>query len=220
MNILFLLLCFQDITAIPVVVQEAKSAIVINSPNSVQVLLQEPKGTSTGAVVTVPEPAKFILVRARKDLFTVIQPTQMNDTQWFLSLPPGKYLVTVTQFDPEKGIDEQNLPITIGSSPDPDPVPVPGMGRVALLAPVDIETTTALIDLYKTGTDSAAVSQKRKDILRTRSNQNANWNPFVLALNEEVVKGDYVQNIRSLATLLEARVTTTCVNGVCYKTMK
>jgi len=56
--------------------------------------------------------------------------------------------------------------------------------------------------------------------MRTRPNQSFNWNPFIVTLNQELAKGDYVQNIRTLARLLESRVTTTCVNGVCYKTMK
>lgn len=232
--ILLLLLCVQDITAVPVITQEAKTAIVIPGPENVQVLLTEPKGQATGALVTIAQPAKFTLVRARRDLFTVVQPSKLNDTQWFFSLPPGKYLVTVTQFDPEKGIDEQSLPVTVpelGSNPDPDPEPdptdpvdpVPGQGnmaRVASLAPNDVVTTEALIKLYKTGTDQALVIQARKDIMRQRPDQTTFWNQFIVALNQEVVKGDYVTNIRNLAKLLESRVTTTCVNGVCYKTMK
>jgi hypothetical protein len=224
------MLVAQDITVQPVITQEAKTAIVIPGPETVQVLMTEPKGQSTGALVTIPNPSKFTLVRARKDLFTVVQPTQLDSNQWFFSLPPGKYLVTVTQFDPEKGIDEQNIPVTIGQpdptpdpGPDPDPDPVPGegdMAKVASLAPPDVVTTERLIALYKTETSSEVVFEKRKEIMRTRPNQSFNWNPFIVTLNQELAKGDYVQNIRTLATLLESRVTTTCVNGVCYKTMK
>jgi hypothetical protein len=229
LNIFLFLLCFlpSEITYQVVTVQEAKSAIVVPSDNGVQVLLQDPKGQSTGFTVTVPEPKKFIRLKAQKDLFNVIQPAQLDDTTWFFSAPQGTYAVTVTQFDPETGIDEHYLKVVVGdgvTEPEPTdpPVPVdPGrMGKLAALAPNDAITAQLLIDLYKSETEPAKVYERRKAIMRERASFANNWNPFIVAFNEEFKTGDYVTNLRQLAAALEARMTTVCINGTCYKSMR
>lgn len=226
--LLILLLCFlpSEITHQVVTVQEAKSAIVVPAENGVQVLLQEPAGTSTGFTVTVPEPKRFIRLKAQKDLFTVIQPTQLDATTWFFSAPQGTYAVTVTQFDPETGIDEHYMKVVVGegvAEPEPTPPPPvdPGrMGRLAALAPNDVITAQLLIDLYKTETVPSKVYERRLAIMRERSSYSSNWNPFIVAFNEEFKTGDYVTNLRQLAAALEARITTVCINGTCYKSMR
>ncbi len=229
MNMFFVFFLCLDITAQPVVVQEAKSAVVIPGDGQVQLLIEGPRSPSTGFVVTVSEPAKFIRLKAQKDLFTVVQPTRISDTQWFFSAPPGTYAVTVTQFDPELGINEDYLkiqvdplgpgPPPIDPGPGPPPSPVPSIDRVAALAPTDVVTAEMLINLYKTETDPTRVFERRKEIMRQRASYEANWNPFIVALNEELSRGDYVTNLRALAAALEKRITQTCVGGVCYKQM-
>lgn len=227
MNIFLFLLCFlpSEITYQVVTVQEAKSAQVVPSDNGVQVLLQDPKGQSTGFTVTVPEPKKFMRLKAQKDLFNVIQPSQLNANTWFFSAPQGTYAVTVTQFDPETGIDEHYMKVVIGEKPTDPPVPVdpvdPGrMGRLAALAPNDAITAQLLIDLYKSETEPAKVYERRKAIMRERASFANNWNPFIVAFNEEFKTGNYVTNLRQLAAALEARMTTVCINGTCYKSMR
>jgi len=231
MMFLLFFLCF-DISARPVIAQEAKSAIVIPVESGVQLLIEEPGQLTTGFIVTVPQPTRFIRLKAPKDLFTVISPTKLNDNEWFFLAPPGIYAVTVTQFDPESGIDEQYLRVEIDGKPVPDipsepgpdpPVPSPGMEgvlKLASLAPKDIVTTELLIQLYRTETVPARVFELRKAIMRSRKDQAENWNPFIVAFNEELAKVDYVSGLRYLADALEKRIETTCINGTCYKVMR
>jgi len=225
----FLLFLLMDISARPVSTQEAKSAVVIPTDTGVQVLLEEPGKVTTGFIVTVPQPSKFIRLKAQKDLFTVISPTKLNDNEWYFPAPPGIYAVTVTQFDPESGIDEQYLRVVIDGKPipeepgpDPPVTPSPGMEgvlRVAGLAPKDVVTTELLIQLYRTETEPARVFELRKAIMRSRDDQATNWNPFIVAFNEELAKVDYVSGLRYLADALEKRITVNCINGTCYRVM-
>jgi hypothetical protein len=67
---------------------------------------------------------KFKRLKARRD-GQRIEPEALSETQ-YLFAGKGRYVVEVTVFDPEKGIDETELSFEIGGTPDPEPEPGPG----------------------------------------------------------------------------------------------
>lgn len=223
---LLLLCCLlpQEPTATEVLVQKAETAQVIQSEKYVEVILGKPSDRYNGFLITVFNPSKFVRVKAQKDLFTVISPKQLNDNQWLFTAPPGTYAITITQFDPDKGIDEKYLKVVIGEEEGeeeevPPPPPLPSFDRVVKLAPADVETTLRLIEIFKTETDPLKVRQRREEVMRTRNFQ-YDWNPFIRALNEELAKTDYIKGIRAVAVGLESRISVVCTNGVCTYQMK
>lgn len=77
------------------------------------------------AVINVKSDSKFVRVTARKNLLEVADLKKLNERQWLLS-SPGTFLVEVFTFDPDKGLDEARVQVTLGN-PDPTPPgPIPG----------------------------------------------------------------------------------------------
>jgi hypothetical protein len=76
------------------------------------------------AIIKATTPAKFLKLRARTSLFQSVELEKISNTEWLLS-QPGKYAVEATSFDPEKGIDEKTIEITLDGSPEPPPEPGP-----------------------------------------------------------------------------------------------
>lgn len=79
------------------------------------------------AVVSIESAYKFTRIRARCN-GTKIDGVQLSDSR-ILYTKPGKYELEITGFDPEKGIDDQELAFEIGGevppTPGPDPAPDP-----------------------------------------------------------------------------------------------
>ena len=76
------------------------------------------------AAIKIVTASKFVKVSARKSLFEFADLIKRSETEWFLA-GSGKYLIEVTTFDPEKGIEEKRIELVIGVSPDPIPDPKP-----------------------------------------------------------------------------------------------
>jgi|GEM_PF-3315865 len=76
------------------------------------------------AKLNVSTSAKFVKVKARKNLFENAEIKKLTDYEYLL-VGSGKYAVEITTFDPEKGIDEKTVVIEIGETPAPAPVPNP-----------------------------------------------------------------------------------------------
>lgn len=79
-------------------------------------------------ILQVESDYKFKRVKARRDGQRT-EPEPLSETQ-FLFAGKGKYVVEVTVFDPEKGIDDTEITFEIGGQPappkpDPDPEPEP-----------------------------------------------------------------------------------------------
>ena len=69
-------------------------------------------------IVEIETDYKFRRVKARRD-GQRIEPEALSETQ-YLFAGRGKYLVEITVFDPEKGIDDTELAFEIGGKPEPD----------------------------------------------------------------------------------------------------
>jgi hypothetical protein len=119
------------------------------------------------AAIKVVTAAKFVKVSARKSLFEFADLIKRSETEWFLA-GTGKYLVEVTTFDPERGIEEKRIEIVIGANPDPipdppkpDPIPVPpkpdvsnvyNVGQVSYVnAPKNAAEANAMSAWYRVG---------------------------------------------------------------------
>jgi hypothetical protein len=93
-------------------------------------------------ILEVATDYKFKRLKARRDGQRV-EAEPLSETQWLFA-GKGKYLVEITVFDPERGIDETELTFEIGSGPkppdepsgpdDPNPPPPPPAGPFDNLA--------------------------------------------------------------------------------------
>jgi hypothetical protein len=66
---------------------------------------------------------KFKRLKARRDGQRV-EAEPLSETQWLFA-GKGKYVVEITVFDPERGIDDTELSFEIGAGPKPPPGPEP-----------------------------------------------------------------------------------------------
>ena len=66
---------------------------------------------------------KFSRIKAKKD-GSRIEPEKVGDNS-YLFAGVGSYVVEVTAFDPDKGIDDKEVSFTIGGQPQPPPPPTP-----------------------------------------------------------------------------------------------
>ena len=66
---------------------------------------------------------KFSRIKAKKD-GSRIEPEKVGDNS-YLFAGAGSYVVEVTAFDPDKGIDDKEVSFTIGGQPQPPPPPTP-----------------------------------------------------------------------------------------------
>ena len=105
---------------------------------------------------------KFTRLRAKQN-GNRIEPEKVGEAT-YLFAGAGSYVVEVTVFDPEKGIDDKEVSFTIGGKPSPpgptpEPTPPPdpsvvpneyGVGLVALTnAPSDAANAKAWANLYR-----------------------------------------------------------------------
>jgi len=90
---------------------------------------------SSVAIITAKSPAKFLRVKARNKNLESATLEKISDTEWLLS-QPGTWLVEAISFDPETGIDENAITVTVGVAPPIDPPvdPQPPVGFAALVA--------------------------------------------------------------------------------------
>lgn len=78
----------------------------------------------SAALINVSTKAKFVRVKARKNLFEATNVSKISEYEYIL-FGNGKYAIEVTTFDPELGIDERVLSVELGPSPKPEPEPDP-----------------------------------------------------------------------------------------------
>lgn len=123
------------------------------------------------ALIDVRHQAKFPRVKVRRSLFDLVPIERLSDSQW-LVIGAGRYLVEVTTFDPELGLDERSFELLIGESPSPpipDPLPDPpapipppipdvivpndyNVGMIALkTAPHDAPGAKSIAAIYRSG---------------------------------------------------------------------
>ncbi len=105
----------------------AKSVIVEQWADRVLILPTERDATSQlGLRVQVQSTAKFVSVRIANSQYEHQSVTRTKSGDWLMLGAPGKYHVTVIEFDPEKGIffSDQVAEIKVGTRPD-DPRPPP-----------------------------------------------------------------------------------------------
>jgi hypothetical protein len=118
------------------------------------------------AIVKVTTSAKFVKLSARKSLFEFADLEKLSDNEWLIT-SPGKYLVEAVTFDPDKGIDERRIEITLGEPepvppPKPDPIPVPppkpdvanayNVGQISYVnAPKKPTEANAISSIYRVG---------------------------------------------------------------------
>jgi len=89
---------------------------------------------SSVAIITAKSPAKFLRLKARNKNLESATLEKLSDTEWLLS-QPGTWLVEAISFDPETGIDEAALTVTVGVAPPIDPpIDPPTTGFAALVA--------------------------------------------------------------------------------------
>ncbi len=126
--IIFLLLCSSCFGQIDMTYIKAKSLIGVTSPKVVgdRILVGEDSRPSvaTVAIITVKSDAKFVRLVARKSIFEKGSLEKISDTEWLLS-GSGRFIVEATSFDPDKGIDENAIEVTLDQAPPPGPDPKP-----------------------------------------------------------------------------------------------
>ena len=165
---------------------------------------------SPAALITISSNYKFIRVKARQSLFEYGALAKISATEYLL-VGTGKYALEVTAFDPELGIDEKIILITLGDAPppipDPDvptppgpsPIPDDEFGNLARKIsdlsknlPKRKEVALLYEEAAKSLTENPAstinsvvqvLTDKRKTVLGTDS---AKWDALVTKLNEEL----------------------------------
>lgn len=116
--------CFAQIKTTTIEKKSISGAIEPNlQGNRILIASESQLSISSVVVVKVETDFKFRRVKAYRD-GSKVEAEQLNETEYLFS-GAGKYLVDVTVFDPDKGIDDTQITFFIGSSPTP-PGPEPG----------------------------------------------------------------------------------------------
>lgn len=114
-------------------------------------------------IVDIRTAYKFTRIKAKQNGQRV-EPELMADNS-YLFAGAGQYVLEITVFDPERGIDDKEITFTIGGKPTPPPGPTPdptpepspsvvpneyGVGLVALTnAPSDVANAKAWAGMYR-----------------------------------------------------------------------
>jgi hypothetical protein len=165
----FLLLCGLVQAQVETTVTRKKALLGVTNPvvQGNRILVGDDSNVSVSDVVLleVRSDYKFQRVKARQN-GNRVEPEKLADNV-YLFAGAGSYVVEVTVFDPDKGIDDAELKFEIGGkptppkppepTPDPEPQPevVPNDYGVGLLtyqqAPADIPNATKFAKVYRDG---------------------------------------------------------------------
>jgi hypothetical protein len=165
----FLLLCSLVQAQVETTVTRKKALLGVTNPvvQGNRILVGDDSNVSVSDVVLleVRSDYKFQRVKARQN-GNRVEPEKLADNV-YLFAGAGAYVVEVTVFDPDKGIDDSEIKFDIGGkptpptppqpTPDPEPQPevVPNDYGVGLLtyqqAPADVPNATKFAKVYRDG---------------------------------------------------------------------
>ena len=163
----FLLLCGLASAQVETTVTRKKALLGVTNPQvqGNRILVGDDSNVSVTDVVLleVRSDYKFQRVKARVS-GNRVEPEKLADNV-YLFAGAGSYVVEVTCFDPERGIDDAEIKFDIGGkptppkppepTPDPEPEVVPNDYGVGLLtfqqAPADIPNATKFAKVYRDG---------------------------------------------------------------------